>query len=189
MSLFVAILLSLIIEIILDVTWYPFYFRRGILLYKKRFKVGGPQFSFPTTDMLNDSFDEGRIMPSLVFRAIGENEIGVRERMLKFTYAHYTAILHGNIQYNQSRNEVTLRCFSNLTITVILICVGVVIWPDLINEFRNIGTYGNPVINAMSILFICFCILFIPVSISLYQISRFRKVISFLLEEKIQKNT
>lgn len=185
----VTLLLAFLIEIFLDTKAVPFYFRHGILLFRKRFKIATPAFTFPDMTILNEKFDEALKQPSLIFDEIGPSQIAVREKPFQITFARYSAILHGNIEFDGNKKELILSCYSNLTISVLILGLTIGGFPALKSEILNIGSYGNIFVNILFFLFVAFCIATIPVGIAMYQVHRFKNVVNFLIECQAKSST
>lgn len=193
----IAIIATLAIETILSSSWSPFYYRHGILLFKKIFPVKQINVYFYDIGKLNSDFEETKYAIGHAFGQIGVNEMGIRVESGKkipvyknssnpilhriVCQTSFLPMLHGYIKYNPYEKELTLKCFINWTVTIFLIGIFVINLPLIIEEISDISNYGSFLINSLFFIFIAFCIIIIPVSIALYQISQLRKIINYLL--------
>lgn len=179
----IVIVATLAIEIILSLSWSPFYYRHGILLFKKKYSVKHININFYDIGKLNAEFDESSINIGHIFGQIGTNDIGIRVKVgevFRFPLRGFIPVLHGNIQYDPNKKELTLKCLSNWTVTIFLILIFVINLPLIISEISNISSYGSLIINLLFFMFIAFCIIILPVSIATYQTAQLKKVVDYL---------
>ena len=182
MTIFLVIVITFVIEVILWITWNPLYFRHGILVFRRTYRVTLPEFHFPSADELDSNFDEDTKAPSLVFAKIGDGMIGTRET-LKGHWGNslYTPIIRASIQHDRYTGELTLRCFLSLTVSVALIGYGLFALPGFL---KDIDTYGSILVHMAFLAFIGFLIVSALTVVSVYSISRFKRVLVYLLEHR-----
>ncbi len=181
----IVIVATLAIEIILSLSWSPFYYRHGILLFKKKYLVKQINIYFYDIGKLNAEFDESSSNIGHIFGQIGTNDIGIRVKVnevFRFPLRGFIPVLHGNIQYDPNKKELTLKCFSDWTVTILLILIFVINLPLIIQELSIISAYGSLYINLLFFIFIAFCIMIIPVVIATYQVAQLKKVADYLSE-------
>ncbi len=101
------------VEILLWVSWAPFYFRFGIPVFSRTFAFRDTGDVLIHPDELSQSFAD-KLGPSLLFHAIGVDAIAFREKLLEFSFVRYTPVMHGLIRFNEIAGTVTIRGQANV---------------------------------------------------------------------------
>ena len=171
--LYFLILPIIIIEHILNIKWNPFYYRNGILCYRKKIDLHRNDFQFPDLEVINAKFSQMWASP-IIFGKLDNNELVYREGMFHTQFV-FVSVLHANLKYKVREQQLVLKCFSNLTITYIYI----------IFLYGFIKIISEPI----SIEFIIFPIIFgilllIPIVAGIQQVSRFKRVVEIILESQ-----
>jgi hypothetical protein len=99
-----------IAETVLNSRWAPFYFLRGIILFKK--SVSFAESPYLSPDDLSTQFSQGIVTP-IVFYPLGEDLIAFREKLLGFRLFHYTPVMHGLIRVDRERREISVTGYAN----------------------------------------------------------------------------
>lgn len=92
--------------------WAPFYFRVGIPVFSRALLYRGGGHRAIDPDVLSKAFARS-LVPSIVFRAIGSEEIAFRERFFQLTLFHYTPVMRGLIKFDDHSGTVTVRGHAN----------------------------------------------------------------------------
>jgi hypothetical protein len=103
-------MIVVIAELIMSGSWYPFYFRTGIPLFRRSFHFLEQPTISPET--LSEKFHSSFADP-LLFHAIGPREIGFREKFFSFRLFNYTPVMHGLILIGQLQHKVTVTGYAN----------------------------------------------------------------------------
>ncbi|QOX77670.1 hypothetical protein FY034_01515 [Trichlorobacter lovleyi] len=99
-----------IAETVLNSRWVPFYFLKGIPLFKKTVSIiEAPSLS---PDDLTNQFSQGITTP-IIFFPVGEGLIAFREKMISFRFFHYTPVMHGLIRVDYKRREISVTGYAN----------------------------------------------------------------------------
>lgn len=99
-----------IAETVLNTRWVPFYFLKGITLFKKTVSFAeAPDLS---PDDLTNQFSQGIITP-IVFYPLHEDLIAFREKMLSFRLFHYAPVMHGLIRVDRKRLTLSVTGYAN----------------------------------------------------------------------------
>ncbi len=87
-------------------TCNPWFFRTGIILFRKRFPCSP---SAPELDLARvDANFRSWLAPSFLFRRIGPREYAFREKFIQFTLFSYTPLMHGHIRIDEQEGTVTV---------------------------------------------------------------------------------
>jgi len=108
--LILILMVVAIAEIALSGRWVPFYFLKGIILFKKSFCFAETPDVSP--DDLTTRFSRGVVTP-IVFYPLDEDLIAFREKMLSFRLFNYTPVMHGLIRVDRERREVSVTGYAN----------------------------------------------------------------------------
>ncbi len=93
-------------EIALSGTWKPWFFRTGIVLFRKRFPYPA-SLGEPDVAKAEAGFS-GWVAPDFLFRRIGPGEYAFRERFIQFTLLGYTPLMHGHLSVDEQEGTVTV---------------------------------------------------------------------------------
>jgi hypothetical protein len=87
---------------------FPFYFRTGIIIYKKIINKScfGDIGSFE--NILNNKLKRRGMIPAFVFKNISYNEISFRRKYFEFPVA-YSGIMHGIIIFEINKNKIVVK--------------------------------------------------------------------------------
>ncbi len=99
-----------ITETVLNSRWMPFYFLKGITLFKKTVSLVETPILSP--DDLTTQFSQGITTP-IVFFPIGEDLIAFREKLLGFRLFHYTPVMHGLIRIDRQQHKISVTGYAN----------------------------------------------------------------------------
>ena len=93
-------------EMALSGTWKPWFFRTGIVLFRKRFSYPA---SLGEADIAQaEARFSGWVAPAFLFRRIGPGEYAFRERFIQFTLLGYVPLMHGQISIDEQEGTVTV---------------------------------------------------------------------------------
>ena len=174
----VVILITLVFEVLLAITWNPVYCRHGILLYRKRYKLKKGTFEFPDVRSLSGKFCE-KFAPSFVFSQLSRHEIAFREKLFQLTLFGYTPILRAYVYHDSEDDELVLKCFSNIYIAAFL---GVAVYYVMREPDFKISS--SSLLIDLSILAIFFGFLMAGVGgIAAYQVQKYKQIVDFLIED------
>jgi hypothetical protein len=107
----VILVVVAIAETVLNSRWVPFYFLKGIILFKKSVSFAEPPYLSP--DDLSTQFSQGIVSP-IVFYPLGEDLIAFREKLFSFRLLHYTPVMHGLIRIDRQQHEISVTGYANL---------------------------------------------------------------------------
>jgi len=99
-------------ELLLSGIWAPFYFRAGIPVFSRTLPYRGGRNRAVDADVLSKTFASS-VVSSIVFRAIGPEEIAFRERLLQLTFIGYAPVMRGLIRFDEYSQQVTVRGHAN----------------------------------------------------------------------------
>jgi hypothetical protein len=137
-----------IIEIILSLSWSKLYFKYGILVYKKSFKSNSKDIVFPSAEILNESF-VSTWKPSIVFSNLGNNELAIREKLFEIKVAGYSPFIRGHLEFNKYKKEVTLKCYLNYTVSLLMAFLIFSVFKDFdVNIFNS----ATPFLDALILI-------------------------------------
>ncbi len=106
-TLVATLILGIVLEFVLSITWSRFYFRFGIPIFRTRVGVN-KEFSF--SEALSQ---RGELADTFSAKQISSNEIAIRERFLVLSRS---ATLHGLIRLSPGRDELVAWAFINWTL-------------------------------------------------------------------------
>jgi len=126
-GLVIISLVSAILDSILLGSWAPFYFRAGIIIFKKELLL--PNAINIDLKRLEDALSKS-IMTPLLFKQIGEYEYAFREKLFDFRLIglRYTPIMHGLLLTSGSTVKIIGKLnwfglFFSITFIAILIFI------------------------------------------------------------------
>src|SRR5690348_11831944 len=100
---FVATFVSLLLEILCSVAWFPAYFRFGIPIFKARARFTPGDAGNLRVTRLEAQF-EGTFIPSLAFKKLGTNEWAFRNS-IGFRVIR-TGLMRGHIRIDRNNGNV-----------------------------------------------------------------------------------
>ncbi len=99
-----------IAEAVLSIRWVPFYFLKGITLFKKSV------FFTETPDLspgdLTTQFSHGIANP-ILFHRLDENQIAFRDKAFSLKTLRYTPVMHGLISVNHKLRKISVTGHAN----------------------------------------------------------------------------
>ena len=107
LALVVAVAL---IEVVLSGTWSPFYFTRGLPLFRR--KVAIPSLGALVEERLEQAH-AGGLVPPLLFRRLSGTEIAFREKALAIRLLSHTPVMHGLIRQDRDEGNVYVIGLAN----------------------------------------------------------------------------
>ncbi len=109
-TLIVILVVTAIAETIMNSRWMPFYFLKGIPLFKKSVSFAEPPYLSP--DNLTTQFSQGIVTP-ILFYPLGKDLIAFRESLLSFRLFHYTPVMHGLIRVDHEQRQTVVTGYAN----------------------------------------------------------------------------
>jgi len=112
--------------------WTPFYYRSGIVVYRRYYKLPiSPPLEIKE-ERMNKRFHSSFI-PSIIFKKIGKGEYAFREKLFQLCLLTYTPIMKGHIVITPEDQSVTIKghldWFSMILPPCMLIIVGLASGP------------------------------------------------------------
>ena len=122
--IFTLVVLSIVVEIILNVRWVEAYYLKGLLLYSKRYKVPFPSIRPTSTYVLNTEFSDPAYIRYRLYK-LCENKYAFREKYLQINAIRSPRFMHGLLVWNEEDCYVEVRGYANIVpIVLMLIVVG-----------------------------------------------------------------
>jgi len=121
----IAILLLLIVEWILQLTWNRLYYTTGIRLFTWETQVSVPMTVLPTDDDLRRQFADSPLR-LLLFRSLDPNHIAFRENAWGNGRRSSRAVMHGLMEFDPDRSAV--RVIGYLNWSMMLAVLLAVLW-------------------------------------------------------------
>jgi hypothetical protein len=107
-----GLLVILLIEILLTSRWWPPYFTRGLVVYRRSLALTGSVGSFPSVDSLAQRF-RGTFGPSLVFAQLSPGLLAFREKVFEFRLVSYTPVMHGLLRLRLESSHLDVEGRAN----------------------------------------------------------------------------
>jgi hypothetical protein len=107
--------LYLVLELILDATWNPFYYRYGIPIYKRSLKAAPFSSWLPSATELKTAIPKD-IWTEITVHQLGEDLRSFRENVVDWHIIcmKYTPIMHGALKFDRTSGKVKVVGFLNL---------------------------------------------------------------------------
>ena len=104
----VLILALLVVgESLLAAFWIPAYFRSGIPVFRRDYRLAGHPGALDLEAVATHFRGEGRL-PDLVFREIGRGEYAFREAMVWIGRARHMPVMHGRIVIHPTQATISV---------------------------------------------------------------------------------
>jgi len=146
MVIFYVVVAVMVLEIILELTWNPFYFVTGIRLFNERIPANAAMRERLVLNCLERDVATQRWLP-LVFRALPDGRMAFRESFgMNFTGRYYP-VMRGLVVVDAKRNQVRVEGICNwMTLAIGLLCVAMPLvvaaaWPMLMMLGLFVGCY------------------------------------------------
>ena len=128
------ILLSLLlVEVILQLSWLKFYFRKGIPIYKKKYPFFGSLKEPFDPTYLENHFKSGRTC-TIFFRKFNEFECGFREKLWEIKLFNYIPVMRGVIRGDENSQSFYIIGYLNwyilFFVAYVLILSVIADWPS-----------------------------------------------------------
>ena len=120
--LLTASICSVIIEIILSVSWVPGYFSSGIAIYVRKIKIAPGEGRLPTAKELESALSTLKGAPLLV-REIGKDRFAFREKLFYCGAGGYSPVMRGYLVVRPEKNELEVRGYLNWYLFFFSICL------------------------------------------------------------------
>lgn len=172
---FGILILSLLADTFLSVTWNRIYFTIGVQIFIIRVPVDLKHKNTPTSTLLQSQFKSG-CAESLIFKEIGPGEFGFREEIFPvFKIFSYSPLMHGLLVFDSQNSQVIVKGNANWS-TLVFSFVWFLI--TISNSIHILVAEGLS-LNLLLLLGFMGLIIVVPVAIYQFQSSRFTRVASF----------
>jgi hypothetical protein len=112
-DLIALIIISLLlIEVIFQLSWFKFYFRNGIPVYKKKYPFFGSLKDPFDTTYLEGRF-KSRTTSTIFFRRFNEFECGFREKLWEIRLFNYIPVMRGVIKSDENGQSLNIIGYLN----------------------------------------------------------------------------
>ncbi len=102
----------LLIEVIFQLSWFKFYFRSGIPVYKKKYPFFGSLKDPFDTNYLEGHFKSGTTC-TIFFRRFNEFECGFREKLWEIRLFNYIPVMRGVIRSDENCQSLYIIGYLN----------------------------------------------------------------------------
>jgi hypothetical protein len=129
-TIFFTMMLSVLADIILAVTWTKLYFTSGILLFSRHISIIEHHTNIPSCSLLNNRL-YSFWMGGFIFKELETNKYGFRRQFFSFAPK---PIMHGLVIFDSENNRITVKGYLDWFIasfSIILLVLSLIIAPAI----------------------------------------------------------
>jgi len=137
MTLFIILIIVWFIEVFLAVTWNPYYYRYGVFVYTRTFRVPTGMSKFPSLKKLFEEPGFDAAINTIPVKALSENELALRESMYESSIPSLAALLHGYLVHKPDKRQLVLHFSLDWVVIVLFVGVMCMTVPGMLEVFQR----------------------------------------------------
>ncbi len=111
--IYYSIIIVFIFEVLAVHTWNKVYFTKGLQIFTISISVPHQHSNIPSQGQLEIRFKTKGVTSSILFKELGANIYGFREKYNEFVLIGYTPVMHGILYFDFDANQVIIKGFIN----------------------------------------------------------------------------